>query len=470
MTTTGSVPDVLCTTFAAQRAAFAREPMPTAATRRAHLARLAAVIKDHQQAICEAIASDFGSRAPAETRLIEIFPSLEAVRYARKRVARWMRPSRRRTGVWFMPGRSEVRYQPLGVVGVIVPWNYPLFLAVGPLVGALAAGNRVLIKMSEHGPEFGRLFARLVADTFPADLVSVVLGGPDVGAAFSALPFDHLLFTGSTEVGRKVMAAASKHLTPVTLELGGKCPAVVAPGYDIGVAAERIGFGKLMNAGQTCIAPDYVLLPRGTEDAFVAVLRAFALKSYGDATSPDLTSLAHEGQVARMHALLDEARAMGARVVPLLPGEPAFRRSMVPVALLGGTPGMRVMQEEIFGPVLPLVPYDALDEAIAYINVRERPLALYVFDNQRARVESLLDRTASGGVTVNESVLHIVQDDLPFGGVGPSGMGRYHGPEGFRTFSQHRSVFRQGPLDFSGMLHPPYGKPLAERLMRLMLR
>ncbi|GAA5178071.1 coniferyl aldehyde dehydrogenase [Niveibacterium umoris] len=460
----------LSSTFAAQRAAFGREPMPDAAARRANLDRLARLLKDNQQAICDAISADFGHRSSTETRLIEIFPSLEAIRYARSKVAGWMKPARRHTGLWFLPGRSQVRYQPLGVVGVIVPWNYPLYLAVGPLVGALAAGNRVLVKMSEYGPAFGELFARLIAEAFPPDLVSVVLGGADVAAEFSSLPFDHLLFTGSTPVGRIVMAAAAKNLTPVTLELGGKSPAIVAPGVDIKTAAQRIGFGKMMNCGQTCIAPDYVLLPRGQEEAFIAAMRAFAAKLYGDAASPDLASLAHERQFARMQALLDEARAMGARVEPLLPDGALSGRKMAPVVLLGGTPAMRVMQEEIFGPILPIIPYDTLDDAIAYVNAHDRPLALYVFDDQRRRIESLLDRTASGGVTVNDCILHIAQDDIPFGGVGPSGMGRYHGPEGFKTFSQQRAVFRQAALNGSAILHPPFGKPLAEKLIRLMLR
>jgi acyl-CoA reductase-like NAD-dependent aldehyde dehydrogenase len=460
----------LAATLAAQRRAFARQPMPSAAERREHLQRLRQMLLRHQRAIIEAIDADFGHRPAAETQLLELFPSLQAIRYARAHVARWMRPERRGTAPWFWPGRSLVRYQPLGVVGIIVPWNYPLYLAVGPLVGALAAGNRVMIKMSEYGPHFGALFAQLIGETFAPDHVSVVLGGTDVAAAFAALPFDHLLFTGSTAVGRLVMASAARNLTPVTLELGGKSPAIVAPGFDIPTAAQRIGFGKWVNAGQTCIAPDYVLLPRGQEAAFVAALREVAQRLYRDSASADYASIAHERHHQRLQALLEDARRLGARIEPLLPAGAATGRRMTPVALLDTTPAMRVMQEEIFGPILPIVPYETLDEAIEYVNARERPLALYIFDHQRGRLDALLDRTASGGVTINDCLLHVAQDDLPFGGVGPSGMGRYHGPEGFKTFSQQRAVFRQAALNGSALLQPPFDRPWVQRLLSWMLR
>ena len=456
--------------FHAQRLAFAADPLPSAAVRRGRLGELADMLRRHADELAAAIDADFGGRPRDETRLLELFPSIEAVRYARARVTGWMRPDRRHVSIWFQPGRAEVRYQPLGVVGIIVPWNYPLYLAVGPLVAALAAGNRVMLKMSEYTPEFGALFERLIANTFPPDLVCVVNGDAQIASAFGGLPFNHLLFTGSTPIGRVVMAAAARNLTPVTLELGGKSPAIVAPGFDIATAAQRITFGKLANAGQTCIAPDYVLLPRGQEQAFLDAVRAQAAKFYGDAASPDYASIAHERHYGRLQALVEDARAKGARIEALMPEGDADGRRMAPVAVLGATSAMRVMQEEIFGPILPVIPYDALDDAISHVNSQDRPLALYVFDNDSKRTDALLDRTASGGVTVNDCLLHIGQDDLPFGGVGPSGMGRYHAHEGFLTFSQQRSVFRQSRLNTVPLLLPPYGRKLAERIIRLMLR
>ncbi|HEY3381134.1 MAG TPA: coniferyl aldehyde dehydrogenase [Vicinamibacterales bacterium] len=456
--------------FRAQREACSREPMPDARTRREWLQRLADLLRRNERAICDAIDSDFGRRPAPETRILELFPSLSSVRYARAHVRRWMRPERRHVSIWFQPGRAELRYQPLGVVGIIVPWNYPLFLAVGPLAASLAAGNRSMIKMSEYGPALGALLAGLMADVFPADLVTVVLGNVQVARDFAALPFDHLLFTGSTAVGRDVMAAAAKNLTPVTLELGGKSPAIVAPGYNLATAAQRIVFGKLVNAGQTCIAPDYVLLPKGEEDAFLAAVRSCAKQFYGTAASPDYASIAHDRQHTRLLAVLADAEAKGARIEPILePGAPGPRR-LPPVALFNCTGDMRVMQEEIFGPLLPIVPYDSLEHAVQYVTGRDRPLSLYVFDGDRGRVDRLLDATHSGGVTVNDCLLHIGQDDLPFGGVGPSGMGRYHGPEGFRTFSHARSVFRQSRVNGLPALYPPYGRRLGEWLLKLMLR
>ncbi len=456
--------------FRAQRLAFSAEPLPSAAARRERLGVLADMVRTNAAEIASAIAADFGCRPVDETRTLELFPALEAIRHARAGVARWMRPERRRVSVWFQPGRASVRYQPLGVVGIIVPWNYPLLLAVGPLVAALAAGNRAMLKMSEFTPEFGALFERLIAATFPPDLVCVVNGDVQIASAFGHLPFDHLLFTGSTPIGRVVMAAAAQHLTPVTLELGGKSPAIIAPDFDIDTAARRIVFGKLANSGQTCIAPDYVLLPRGAEASFIAAARTHAERMYGDAASPDYASVAHERHFVRLQALLADARSKGATVEPLLRTGEAGGRTMTPVAVLGATASMRIMQEEIFGPILPILPYDTLDDAIARVNSQDRPLALYIFDDDTHRSELLLDRTASGGVTINDCLLHIAQDDLPFGGVGSSGMGRYHGRDGFLTFSQQRGVFRQRRINTFPLLQPPYGGQLARRILRLMLR
>jgi aldehyde dehydrogenase (NAD+)/coniferyl-aldehyde dehydrogenase len=457
--------------FDAQQAAHARAPLPDRRDRDRRLAMLEALLHDHLDEIAAAIRDDFGHRSVHETRLLEGFPSVEAVRHARRHLARWMRPQRRATSLWFLPGRSEVRCQPLGVVGIIVPWNYPLYLAAGPLAGALAAGNRAMLKLSEFTPAFTALFARLVRERFAEDELAVIEGGADVAAAFSALPFDHLLFTGSTAVGRHVMRAASEHLTPVTLELGGKSPAIVAPSADLDRAAGRIAVGKLMNAGQTCIAPDYALVPRGDLEAFAKRVGWAVARCYPElASTPDYTAIASPRQFARLQGYLAEARAAGARLYNLggFEPDPATRR-FPPVLLLDPPARLAAMRDEIFGPILPIVPYDRLEDAIAFVEARPRPLALYVFARDRGETERVLDGTTAGGVTVNDVILHIAQDDLPFGGVGPSGMGRYHGREGFETFSNRKAVFRQPRLNGMGLFRPPYGRRF-EALVRLLLR
>lgn len=456
-----------------------RDPSPAREVRDRRLAALDRLLRDNADALADAVSRDFGQRATAETRLLELFPSHEAIRHARRHLRRWMRPQRRAVSLWFQPGRAELRYQPLGAVGIIVPWNYPVYLAVGPLVAALAAGNRALVKMSEFTPATARLFASLIATHFSDDEVAVIEGGADVAQAFSQLPFDHLLFTGSTAVGHHVMRAAAENLTPVTLELGGKSPAIIGP--DLSPAAfdravERIVVGKCLNAGQTCIAPDYVLLPAGQERAFVDAARRVVGTSYGagfgdGGNASDYSSIVNEHHFARLAACVEQAAALGAEIVELAPGVAAdpLSRRMPPLVLLGCDDGMRVMQEEIFGPLLPLVPYQDLDAAIAYVNARPRPLALYYFDNERARIRRVLEQTVAGGVTINDTLLHIAQDDLPFGGVGPSGMGCYHGFEGFQTFSARKSVFHQSRFNGIGLFKAPYGA-LFERLIRILLR
>jgi acyl-CoA reductase-like NAD-dependent aldehyde dehydrogenase len=452
-----------------QRQAFLADPMPGLAVRLDRLQRLASLLHEHEDEIVAAIDADFAGRPPTETALLEIFPCLEAIRFARRRLARWMRDERRRVSLWFLPGRAEVRWQPLGVVGVMVPWNYPLYLAVGPLTAALAAGNRALVKMPEYTPRFSALFARLVAARFAADELAVVEGDVAVSRAFAALPFDHLLFTGSTAIGRQVMRSAADRLVPVTLELGGKSPVLVAPGFDLARAARRIAHAKLINAGQTCVAPDYVLVPRGAEEAFVDELRRAAGALFGDGRTPDYAAIINDSHKARLQALLEQARAQGARCVPLLgDGTALAGRHLLPHALLDVPLQAAVMQEEILGPLLPVLPYDDVDAALAFINARPRPLALYLFDDDRARIDRCIATTRSGGVTVNDCMLHIAQDDLPFGGIGDSGMGQYHGTEGFRTFSKARPIFRQGRFSGVPLLAPPYGERV-RRLLALLL-
>ena len=465
--------EVLRGVFAAQRSAFERVPYPALAERDRRLAALQRMLLEHADAIAAAVSRDFGNRSIHETRLLELFPSLEAIKHARRHLRRWMKPQRRRTSLWFLPGRSSVIAQPLGVVGVIVPWNYPIYLAIGPLAGALAAGNRAMVKMSELTPVTAELVDRLVRSYFAPDEVTIVTGDVDVARAFSGLPFDHLLFTGSTPVGRSVMRAAAENLTPVTLELGGKSPAIVGPDYPVASAADRIVIGKLMNAGQTCIAPDYVLVPRARVAEFVTAAKSVAAIAYPDPMrSPDYTSIVNARNFARLIGYIDEATGRGAEAVTLAPAgaapDPATRR-IPPTLLLDVPDDCRVMHDEIFGPLLPIVAYDAFDAALAYVNARPRPLALYLFERDNRRIDRVLTGCVAGGVTINDTILHIAQDDLPFGGVGPSGMGHYHGREGFLTFSKAKGVFRQSRFNTMGLFKPPYGKTF-ERLVSFLLR
>ena len=453
---------------AKQQLAFQKEPQPTLSSRLDRLRRLERLLLDHGDEISSAIAADFSGRPEVETGLLELFPSLEGIAYARKNLRRWMRDERRHVSLWFKPGRALVRWQPLGVVGIVVPWNYPLFLAVGPLTVALAAGNRAMVKLSEYTPRFAQCFADLIAGEFAEDEVGIVQGDVAVAEAFTKLPFDALLFTGSTAVGRHVMRAAADNLTPVTLELGGKSPVLIAPEFDLDLAAQRIAFAKLLNAGQTCVAPDYVLVPRGHEAALTEALRSAARRLYGDGQTGDYASIINERQYARLSSMLAEVKTKGGRCLPLLTGGVLPGRKFMPHVLLDVPLDTAAMREEIFGPILPLVPYDSIEQAIDFINERDRPLALYLFDNDKRRVDQAIARTRSGGVTVNDCMLHVAQDDLPFGGIGASGMGHYHGPEGFRTFSKARPIFWQSRFNTLPLLAPPYGE-WTRRLLSLML-
>ncbi len=418
------------------------------------------MLRDNDAAIRDAISADFGIRAQQETLLLEQFTGDDGIKYALRHLRRWMRTERRSVAWWSLPGSARLMRQPLGAVGIIVPWNYPLYLAVSPLTAALAAGNRVMLKMSEHTPRFGTLFESLIARTFGSDEVMAINGDVGVARAFAALPFDHLLFTGSTDVGREVMKAASANLTPVTLELGGKSPVIVAEGFDIAEAARRIMYGKLINAGQTCVAPDYVLVPKTDIDRFLDACRTATREFFPTlATNPQYTSVINDRQFRRLAASAEDARAKGATLHALHPDpSDAERRRMAPQAVTGVRDDMRIMLEEIFGPLLPIVGYGSIDDAIAYVNARPRPLALYYFGGRSAALDKVLRQTISGGVTVNNTALHVAQEDLPFGGVGPSGMGHYHGKAGFDTFSKQKPVFYDGRLSGSRFLMPPYGR------------
>jgi coniferyl-aldehyde dehydrogenase len=437
------------------------------------LERLANTMLRRQDDIARAISDDFGHRSRHETLIAEIFVTLQSIEHTREHLAGWMSPGARPVRWLFQPGRAEIIPQPLGVVGIIGPWNYPFQLLGAPLVYALAAGNRVMLKPSEFVPRISALIADIVQECFPPDQVCLVQGGPKVAEAFSRLPFDLLFFTGSTRVGKHVMRAAADNLTPVVLELGGKSPAVVTPGASLSRAATSIITGKLFNAGQTCIAPDYALVPRGARDAFVAECKAAAARMYPTLVdNPDYSSIVNAHHRGRLVALLDEARAKGATVIPLGPAGESFEGSpkLGPALVLDADDALGVMQEEIFGPILPVVAYDSLDDAIAYVNDRPRPLALYPFGDDRAAVQAVVDRTVSGGVAVNETMVHFAQEDLPFGGVGPSGMGHYHGREGFEAMSKMKPVFHQARVNGTFLLRPPYGPVLDTALRALIPR
>jgi len=448
--------------FERQRSAFMRENNPSLAVRLARLDTIQTLLEENGDAIIKAISEDFGHRSPQETRLADIIPTLTSLKHTRRRLKEWMRPRGLPTALHFWPSRNLLLRQPLGVVGVVSPWNYPVFLALVPAITALAAGNRVMLKPSEYTPRFAELLRRLVADRFPQDLFAVVTGDADVGRDFVALPFDHLLFTGSTAVGRQVALAAAQNLTPVTLELGGKSPAIIDESADIAAAAGSLAYGKMLNAGQTCVAPDYALVPRANRDAFVAALTERMRRMYPRlADNPDYSSIVTDRHFERLRALVEDAAAKGAKIVTMESADAnaaAAQRKFQPTILLDPTLDMRVMQEEIFGPILPVMTYDNLDDAIRGINEGARPLALYWYGSDTKHRDRVLTGTISGGVTINDCMWHVAQEDAPFGGVGASGIGAYHGEWGFRTFSKEKPVFIQSRLSALPLMRPPYGR------------
>ncbi len=452
-----------------QRQAAARDGAPTAEQRLAALAALDALLRAHRDEIAQAISADFGNRAQPETIVAELVPALASIRNARRNLRRWMRPEPRRVDLSFQPGRAWVDYVPLGCVAIVSPWNYPLLLTVSPLVDALAAGNRVIVKPSELAPRFSALFAHMIAEAFDPAQVSVVTGGPAVAQAVCGLALDHLLFTGSTAVGRLVARAAAETLTPVTLELGGKSPAILCRGYDMPAAARTVALGKFFNAGQTCIAPDYALVPQDQVDGFAAAVLDAARRMYpAIAGNPDYTSIVSDRHHDRLHGLLREAEAGGARL--LRSGDAPAERRMAPTVVLNPPLDGALMQEEIFGPILPVIGYRDLDDAIRFVNERPRPLALYPFTKDPAQLAAVLGRTVSGGVSVNSALMHCIQDDLPFGGVGPSGVGAYHGRDGFRRFSHARGTYKAGRFSGFEFLAPPYGRKMAVALKAMLMR
>lgn len=454
------------------RQACQANPMPSLAQRRTWLLGLKGALLAQRQALCDALALDYGQRSGYDSLIADILPCVMQIDYSLRRLKGWMRPERRHAGLLLAPARVEVHYQPLGVVGIMVPWNFPVMLSLGPLITALAAGNRAMIKLSEFTPHTNAVLRTLLETVFDDDEVVVIEGDAGLAAAFSTLPFDHLLFTGSTAVGRMVMAAAAPQLTPLTLELGGKSPCLIAPDMPLALAVERMIFGKSLNAGQICVAPDYVLLPRGQEQAFIEAYQAHFRRLYPKGLdSQDYGSIINGVQYERLTAWLDEARQAGAQVHPCAtPARDDGAHRLVP-HLLTEVPGhCQVMQQEIFGPLLPLVPYDDIDEAIAYVAARPRPLALYLMSLDETLQRRLIRETHAGGMAINESLFQAAADDAPFGGLGPSGMGHYHGREGFLTFSKAKTVLRRGRFSTGSLIHPPYRRWYQRLMMALLLR
>ena len=456
-----------------QRSGFEAERYPSVATRRDRLERLRRIVTQDESRFVAAIERDFGHRSAHETRLAELYIVGAEARHAIRRLSRWMKPRRVATPWHLLPASARIMHQPVGVVGIISPWNYPVQLALAPAVAAIAAGNRVMLKPSELTPATSSLLAELVSASFREDEFAVVEGDADIGQAFSALAFDHLFFTGSTAVGRKVAQAAAANLTPVTLELGGKSPAVFDATADFASSVPRLMVGKLLNAGQTCIAPDYALVPAARLDEFIAAATATVHDLYPQVSiNPDYTSIVNARHFARLTGLLDDARSKGARIMPL--GEAGARtdttpRRLVPTLVAGVTDDMAIMREEIFGPLLPIETYSTPDDAIAKINARPHPLALYWFGADRRHCERMLRQTLAGGVTVNDTLWHFAHEGLPFGGVGASGSGQYHGEHGFVTFSKAKPVYAQSRFAPTRLLYPPYGR-VFERVLALLKR
>jgi coniferyl-aldehyde dehydrogenase len=463
--------------LAEQRQAFMAELPVSIAVRKDRLKRAAALVADNAAAFCDALSEDFGHRSREQSMLTDIASSIAPINHAIKSVEKWARREKRPVlfPLGLLGAKAWIEYQPKGVVGVIAPWNFPVNLVMSPLAGVFAAGNRAMVKTSEYTPRVAALFEEIAGRYFAADELAFVSGGPEVGKAFAELPFDHLIFTGATSVGKHILHAAADNLTPVTLELGGKSPVIIGRSADVARATERVALGKMMNAGQICLAPDYMLVEAGQEAAVVSGLKAAASAMYPTLLSnPDYTSVINDRHFARLNGLLDDARAKGATVEAVNPANEDFGASnarKMPLHIVTNvTDDMAVMQEEIFGPILPVRRYDGIEDAIAQVNRRDRPLGLYYFGSDAGERRQVLDRTIAGGVTLDDVIFHISMEDLPFGGVGPSGMGAYHGIDGFRTFSHAKSVFRQVKLDVAKLagLKPPYGKATMKAVARQM--
>lgn len=459
--------------FESQRTAFNANKYPNISSRIEKLKQLKTAVLKDQEALIKALSDDFGHRSSDETRIAELLTVVKTINSSINKIKQWSKPSRRKVDLIFQPASNKVIYQPLGVIGVMVPWNYPLYLSLSPLISAITAGNRVMVKLSEFTPQFNQCLSKILSNVFKQDQVAVVIGETEVSTAFSMLNFDHLFFTGSTAVGRLVMAAAAKNLTPVTLELGGKSPVIITDNVDMDLVAERICFGKSLNAGQTCVAPDYVLCPENRKDEFInAFIKAFSRMYPQVKNNPDYSNIINDSQYQRLQVLIDDAIKSGAKLTYLNPGDETFdnTRKMPPVIIENCPSNARVLIDEIFGPILPLVTYKKLEQAIEYINERPRPLALYLFSNDKSEQDLISYQSHSGGVCINNTIVHLAQGDVPFGGIGDSGMGHYHGFEGFQTFSKAKSIHKVGKFSSGKIILPPYGSFIHRLFYKLFIR
>ncbi|MBM7071807.1 coniferyl aldehyde dehydrogenase [Shewanella sp. 202IG2-18] len=457
--------------FTTLKASFNQQPFPEYQSRNSKLKKLKQAILKQQDKLISSVDADYNGRSKDDTIIGDILPSINHINYTSKHLRKWMKPKRRHVGMALAPASLKVHYQPKGVIGIIVPWNFPIMLTLAPLATAIAAGNKVMLKLSEFTPETNAAIKSMLNDLFSDNDVVIIEGEAEIAAEFSSLPFDHLLFTGSTGVGKYVMRAASENLTPVTLELGGKSPVIVADDMDIATAVERLIYGKCLNAGQICVSPDYVLCPNNKIDDFVAAYQTKFKNMYQKVEgNHDYGAIINQRQFERLKGLLEDAKAKNATIISASGEEVGKQKKFATQLILNTTDDMKVMQEEIFGPILPIVGYDKLNDAIGYINGHPRPLALYIMSFDSSTQQQILSQTHSGGVCINDTVMHVAADDAPFGGIGPSGMGHYHGLEGFQTFSHAKTVLKKGWFDAGKFIHPPYGTKIQQLLFKLFLR
>jgi len=459
--------------FTTQKQAYLSQPEWDIAERKKRLTQFKAAFLASKDALVTAVSEDYGHRSRYDTLIADILPTTAQFGYTISRLAKWMKPTRRSPGLLLAPASVTIHYQPVGVVGIVVPWNFPINLAIVPLITSIAAGNRAMLKMSEFTPKTNQVLKQIISSVFDSKDVCIVEGETVLSAAFTKLPFDHLLFTGSTVVGKHVMRAAADNLTPVTLELGGKSPVVVAPDIDIKVAVNRIMLGKSLNAGQICVAPDYILCPRAKVAEFVKEYRNEFNRRYPVAMqNDDYTNIVDDRQYGRLKSWLEDAKQKGVQVETMQDGSSLDdqRHRMLPHLLLNVSDDMQLMQDEIFGPLLPILPYDTIDDAISYIKARPHPLALYIMSFDNSTQQKIQRETISGGVAINDTIMHVAAEDAPFGGVGPAGMGHYHGIEGFRTFSKSKTILKQGKFHSTRFVHAPYGSLIQKIILKFFLR